>query len=96
MLSFHIDRYDPDQDARPRMQVLQIEADPADRMRLDVPIKLKAHVPSLSFRRSCREGVFGSDGMNINGKNGLASPTCRRCSKPSPLSCGPGPRSCAT
>ena len=33
---------------------------------------LKEQEPSLTFRRSCREGVCGSDGMNINGKNGLA------------------------
>jgi succinate dehydrogenase / fumarate reductase, iron-sulfur subunit len=70
--AFHIYRYDPDRDAKPRMQILQIDADPADRMLLDVLIKLKAIDPSLSFRRSCREGVCGSDAMNINGKNGLA------------------------
>ena len=72
MPAFHIYRYDPDLDAKPRMQILQIDADPADRMLLDVLIKLKAIDPSLSFRRSCREGVCGSDAMNINGKNGLA------------------------
>jgi succinate dehydrogenase / fumarate reductase, iron-sulfur subunit len=70
--AFHIYRYDPDRDAKPRMQILQIDADPADRMLLDVLIKLKAIDPTLSFRRSCREGVCGSDAMNINGKNGLA------------------------
>jgi succinate dehydrogenase / fumarate reductase iron-sulfur subunit len=78
MLAFHIYRYDPDKEARPRMQVLQIEADPADRMLLDVLIKLKALDPSLSFRRSCREGICGSDAMNINGKNGLACITSMR------------------
>jgi succinate dehydrogenase / fumarate reductase iron-sulfur subunit len=78
MHAFHIYRYDPDRDARPRMKVLEIEADPADRMLLDVLIKLKALDPSLSFRRSCREGVCGSDAMNINGKNGLACITNMR------------------
>lgn len=78
MHAFQIYRYDPDQDARPRMQVLEIEADPADRMLLDVLIKLKALDPSLSFRRSCREGICGSDAMNINGKNGLACITNMR------------------
>ena len=72
MHTFQIYRYDPDADARPRMQTLQLELDPGDRMLLDVLIRLKALDPSLSFRRSCREGVCGSDAMNINGKNGLA------------------------
>src|SRR5690606_22848601 len=43
-----------------------------ERMLLDALIKLKQQDESLSFRRSCREGICGSDGMNINGKNGLA------------------------
>ncbi len=72
MPTFRIYRYDPDRDAKPRMQELHTDADPADRMLLDVLIKLKAMDPSLSFRRSCREGVCGSDAININGKNGLA------------------------
>jgi succinate dehydrogenase / fumarate reductase, iron-sulfur subunit len=41
-------------------------------MLLDALMKLKAVDPTISFRRSCREGVCGSDAMNINGKNGLA------------------------
>ena len=41
-------------------------------MLLDALVKLKKLDPSISFRRSCREGVCGSDAMNINGKNGLA------------------------
>ncbi len=72
MHTFHIYRYDPDSDTRPRMQTVKIEVDASDRMLLDVLIKLKARDPTLSFRRSCREGVCGSDAMNINGKNGLA------------------------
>ena len=47
-------------------------------MLLDALMKLKAQDPSLSFRRSCREGVCGSDAMNINGKNGLACLTNMR------------------
>jgi succinate dehydrogenase / fumarate reductase iron-sulfur subunit len=47
-------------------------------MLLDVLIKLKAIDPSLSFRLSCREGVCGTDAMNINGKNGLACVTNMR------------------
>ncbi len=70
--TFEIYRYDPDTDAAPRMQSYEIELDGSERMLLDVLIKLKQLAPSLSFRRSCREGVCGSDAMNINGKNGLA------------------------
>jgi succinate dehydrogenase / fumarate reductase iron-sulfur subunit len=71
-MRFSIYRYDPDKDARPRMQDYELSSDPADRMLLDSLIRLKAQDDSLSFRRSCREGVCGSDAMNINGKNGLA------------------------
>ncbi|MBS3995954.1 MAG: succinate dehydrogenase iron-sulfur subunit [Hydrogenophaga sp.] len=72
MHTFKLYRYDPDLDARPHMQTLEIEVKPDDRMLLDVLMRLKALDPSLAFRRSCREGVCGSDAMNINGKNGLA------------------------
>ena len=44
-------------------------------MLLDLLIKIKAMDDSLSMRMSCREGVCGSDAMNINGKNGLACVT---------------------
>ncbi|MGA7984546.1 MAG: succinate dehydrogenase iron-sulfur subunit [Burkholderiales bacterium] len=71
-MRFSIYRYDPDKDARPRMQDYELEPEPTDRMLLDALIRLKAQDDSLSFRRSCREGVCGSDAMNINGKNGLA------------------------
>jgi len=73
--TFQIYRYDPDKDAKPYMQTVEIELDGHERMLLDALIKLKAQDPSLSFRRSCREGVCGSDAMNINGKNGLACTT---------------------
>ncbi|BFG80081.1 succinate dehydrogenase iron-sulfur subunit [Paraburkholderia terrae] len=69
---FEIYRYDPDRDSGPRMQTFEIEIVPSERMLLDVLIRLKAVDETLSFRRSCREGVCGSDAMNINGKNGLA------------------------
>ena len=78
MHSFHIYRYDPDQTVAPHMQVIHLEVDPGDRMLLDVLMRLKAIDPSLSFRRSCREGICGSDAMNINGKNGLACITNMR------------------
>jgi len=70
--TFQIYRYDPDKDAKPYMQTVEIELDGHERMLLDALVKLKAQDPSISFRRSCREGVCGSDAMNINGKNGLA------------------------
>ena len=70
---FEIYRYDPEKDSQPRMQKLQVTLQPTDRMLLDALIRIKAEVDdSLSLRRSCREGVCGSDAMNINGKNGLA------------------------
>ena len=78
MHGFHVYRYDPDQPVAPRMQVLELEVGPGDRMLLDVLVRLKAIDPSLSFRRSCREGICGSDAMNINGKNGLACITNMR------------------
>ena len=69
---FEIYRYDPDRDQKPYMQTYEIEVLPHDRMLLDVLVRLKAQDETLSFRRSCREGVCGSDAMNINRKNGLA------------------------
>ncbi|MDP5056217.1 MAG: succinate dehydrogenase iron-sulfur subunit [Marinomonas hwangdonensis] len=66
-------RYNPEKDDAPYMQDYEIEL-PAgkDLMVLDVLNLLKAQDPSISYRRSCREGVCGSDGMNMSGKNGLA------------------------
>lgn len=66
-------RYDPDLDAKPYMQDVRVPVSHDDKMLLDVLMRIKSDVDdSLSFRRSCREGVCGSDAMNINGKNGLA------------------------
>lgn len=75
-MQFSIYRYDPDKDPKPYMQdyTLALEAG-RDMMLLDALEALKAQDQTLSFRRSCREGVCGSDGMNINGKNGLACVT---------------------
>ena len=74
-MKFRIYRYDPEKDAKPHMQDYDVALDPHDRMLLDALIRLKAVDDTLSFRRSCREGVCGSDAMNINGKNGLACVT---------------------
>ena len=79
--TFRIYRYDPDNGAAPTMQTMTVELDGSERMLLDALMKLKAMDPSLSFRRSCREGVCGSDAMNINGKNGLACLTNMRTLK---------------
>ena len=66
-------RYTPDVDESPYMKDYDFEVpDGSDMMVLDVLMALKEKEPQLTFRRSCREGVCGSDGMNINGKNGLA------------------------
>ena len=74
-MKFRIYRFDPDQDSKPRMQDYDVEMQPSDRMLLDALVRLKTQDDSFSFRRSCREGVCGSDAMNINGKNGLACTT---------------------
>ena len=72
-LEFSIYRYNPDVDDAPRMQDYTLEQEEGrDMMLLDALMLLKEKDPSLSFRRSCREGVCGSDGLNMNGKNGLA------------------------
>jgi len=69
-------RYDPDTDESPRMDDLSLELPKGrDLMVLDVLELLKAEDPSIAYRRSCREGVCGSDGINMNGKNGLACTT---------------------
>ena len=72
-MQFSIYRFDPDRDAKPYMQQMDLELpEGKDLMVLDVLELLKVEDSSLSFRRSCREGVCGSDGINMNGTNGLA------------------------
>ena len=72
MLQVSVYRYNPDRDAAPFMQDFQVNTDGKDIMVLDVLALIKEQDQGFSYRRSCREGVCGSDGMNINGKNGLA------------------------
>lgn len=72
MLQVSIYRYNPETDSEPYMQDFQLDTGGKDLMVLDVLEMLKAQDTSLAFRRSCREGVCGSDGLNMNGKNGLA------------------------
>src|SRR5574343_341112 len=75
-LKLKIYRYDPDKDAKPYMQDVTVELKDTDKMLLDALQRIKSDVDdSLALRRSCREGVCGSDAMNINGENGLACTT---------------------
>ena len=84
-MQLSIYRYNPETDSKPVMQAMEV-AVPAgkDLMVLDVMELARQQDPSLAFRRSCREGVCGSDGINMNGKNGLA------CVTPLSEAAGPG------
>ena len=73
---FKIYRYDPDSGENPRYDIFEIDLDETGPMVLDALIKMKSEQdPSLTFRRSCREGICGSCSMNIAGRNGLACTT---------------------
>ena len=74
IINLSIYRYNPETDTKPYMKPYELSVSTAnDPMLLTLLERLKAEQdPTLSFRRSCREGVCGSDGMNINGANGLA------------------------
>jgi succinate dehydrogenase / fumarate reductase iron-sulfur subunit len=71
-MRFRIWRFDPGKDARPRLQDYEVRLEPSDRKVLDALERLRAQDDSIAYRRSCREGVCGSDAMNINGRNALA------------------------
>ena len=74
--TFKIYRWDPDQGGKPRIDSYDIDLDACGPMVLDALIKIKNEIDStLTFRRSCREGVCGSCSMNMAGKNGLACTT---------------------
>lgn len=78
-------RYNPETDDKPAMRDIEVEIPVgADLMVLDVLELAKRKDSSIAYRRSCREGVCGSDGMNINGRNGLA------CITPLSDACKPG------
>jgi len=72
IMKFSIYRFNPETDNQPYMQAFELDEVKPGMMLLAALIELKAQDESLSFRRSCGEGVCGSDGMNINGRNGLA------------------------
>lgn len=73
-MQFIISRYNPDVDTQPYDQTFTLSAQQItpEMMLLDALHKLREQDPTLTFRSSCQEGVCGSDGMNINGKNGLS------------------------
>ena len=75
MLTISIYRYNPETDSEPYMKDYELDTGGKDIMVLDALELLKAQDSSLSYRRSCREGVCGSDGINMGGKNGLACVT---------------------
>jgi len=74
--NFRIYRWDPEGGENPRYDRFEIDLDDCGPMVLDALIKIKNEVdPTLTFRRSCREGICGSCSMNMNGRNGLACTT---------------------
>jgi succinate dehydrogenase (ubiquinone) iron-sulfur subunit len=72
--TFHIYRWNPDEPtSKPRMQIYTLDLNKTGPMMLDALIRIKNEVdPTLTFRRSCREGICGSCAMNIDGVNTLA------------------------
>ena len=76
MKIFKIYRYDPESDGKPRLDKYEVDLDKCGPMILDAIIHIKDQIDSsLTFRRSCREGICGSCAMNIDGVNGLACTT---------------------
>jgi succinate dehydrogenase / fumarate reductase iron-sulfur subunit len=70
---FVVYRYDPDSGENPRMDTYEVDMDDCGPMVLDALIKIKNEIDAtLTFRRSCREGICGSCAMNIGGSNTLA------------------------
>ena len=74
-MKFSIYRFDPDADLKPRMQGYDVVLRPSVHMLLGAILQIKEEDDSLTIRKSCREGVCGSDPININGRNGLACVT---------------------
>ena len=72
MLTVSVYRYNPEQDEKPYFKEYQVDTQGKDIMVLDVLNLVKEQDETMTYRRSCREGVCGSDGMNMNGRNGLA------------------------
>ena len=71
--NFRVYRWSPDDDQNPRVDTYEVDMDNCGPMVLDAVMKIKSDIdPSLTFRRSCREGICGSCAMNIDGTNTLA------------------------
>lgn len=91
-LRFRVYRYNPDSGQKPYMQDYELkDFDSKGKKILDAMIALKEQDETLSFRRSCREGVCGSDGVNVNGRNVLACITALEDLK-QPIEIRPLPR----
>lgn len=92
VMKFSVYRYNPEQDDKPYMQDFQLDInkDVEGTMLLNAIEALREQDPTLGYRRSCREGVCGSDGMNINGANGLACIT-QLCDLPDHVTLRPLP-----
>src|SRR5215213_6410804 len=74
--TFKVYRWNPDDDSNPRTDTYEVDLDACGPMVLDALIKIKNEIdPTLTFRRSCREGICGSCSMNMGGRNGLACTT---------------------
>nr|SPS05098.1 Succinate dehydrogenase, iron-sulfur subunit [Candidatus Nitrotoga fabula] len=71
-MKFKIYRYNPETDEQPYMRNYELDMEAGDMMLLDALLLIREQDDSLGLRKSCREGVCGSDAMNINGRNGLA------------------------
>jgi ferredoxin len=86
MKQFKIYRYNPDTGAEPKLQTYDVDLNDCGPMVLDALIKIKNEVdPTLTFRRSCREGICGSCAMNVDGRNTLACLSRIEPDKPSSL-----------
>ena len=71
--TFKVYRWEPDSGENPRLDTYEVDLDSCGPMVLDAIIKIKNEIdPTLTFRRSCREGICGSCAMNIDGRNTLA------------------------
>jgi succinate dehydrogenase / fumarate reductase iron-sulfur subunit len=71
-MRFKVYRFNAEKDRKPYFQDYEVALQPSDHKVLDALVRLKEQDDSITYRRSCREGVCGSDAMNINGRNMLA------------------------
>ncbi len=80
---FRVYRWDPETKANPRVDTYVVDRDDCGPMVLDALIWIKNKIdPTLTFRRSCREGICGSCAMNMDGKNGLPAPPASTSFRP--------------